>query len=94
MYWLAVIPPQRGQAWHLLDAASGGVPAADRRALRRRRHEPARRAHAATPAGKPRARALGLPFDGTPGPWNAITDVPGVEVGYVTLIEGDTCGPG
>jgi D-aminopeptidase len=46
--------------------------------------------HAATPAGKPRARALGIPFDGTPGPWNAITDVPGLEVGYATLIEGDS----
>ena len=46
--------------------------------------------HAATPAGKPRARALGIPFDGTPGRWNAITDVPGVEVGYATLIEGDS----
>jgi D-aminopeptidase len=46
--------------------------------------------HAATPAGKPRARALGIPFDGTPGRWNAITDVPGVEVGYATLIEGES----
>lgn len=45
--------------------------------------------HAATPAGKPRARALGVPFGGTPGHWNAITDVPGVEVGYTTLIEGE-----
>ncbi len=45
-------------------------------------------AHAATPAGKPRARSLGIPFDGTPGPWNAITDVAGVEVGYATIIEG------
>ena len=45
--------------------------------------------HLATPAGKPRARALGLAFQGTPGQNNAITDVPGVEVGYVTLIEGD-----
>jgi D-aminopeptidase len=44
--------------------------------------------HAATPAGKPRARALGIPFAGTPGRWNAITDVPGVEVGYSTLIRG------
>ncbi|PSS43672.1 aminopeptidase [Arthrobacter woluwensis] len=35
----------------------------------------------------PRARDLGIPFDGEPGPWNAITDVPGLEVGYVTLIE-------
>jgi L-aminopeptidase/D-esterase-like protein len=41
-----------------------------------------------TPAGKPRARALVIPFGGSPGPWNSITDVPGVEVGYVTLIEG------
>jgi D-aminopeptidase len=45
--------------------------------------------HRATPAGKPRARALGLPFAGRPGRWNAVTDVPGIEVGYVTLIEGD-----
>jgi D-aminopeptidase len=37
---------------------------------------------------KPRARDLGIPFDGTPGKYNAITDVPGVEVGYKTLIEG------
>jgi len=32
-----------------------------------------------------RARELGLPLPGTPGPWNAITDVPGVEVGFTTL---------
>ena len=36
-----------------------------------------------------RARDLGLPFRGTPGPQNAITDVSGIEVGYSTLIEGD-----
>lgn len=42
-----------------------------------------------TPNGKPRARALGLMFDGTPGPLNAITDVAGVSVGYTTLISGD-----
>ena len=41
-----------------------------------------------TPAGKPRARSLGIPFGGSPGRWNAITDVPGLEVGYATLIEG------
>jgi len=35
----------------------------------------------------PRARDLGVPFDGTPGPLNAITDVAGVTVGQVTLIE-------
>jgi L-aminopeptidase/D-esterase-like protein len=46
--------------------------------------------HLATPTGKPRARAIvGLNFRGTPGAHNAITDVPGVEVGYRTLIEGD-----
>ena len=37
---------------------------------------------------KPRARDLGIPFDGTPGPLNAITDVPGVAVGHTTLISG------
>src|SRR5437868_7131931 len=37
---------------------------------------------------KPRARDLGIPFDGSPGPLNAITDVPGVAVGHTTLIEG------
>ena len=41
-----------------------------------------------TPSGRKRARALGIPFEGTPGTYNAITDVPGVEVGYCTLIEG------
>lgn len=38
---------------------------------------------------KPRARALGVPFHGTPGPLNAITDVSGVEVGHATLVRGD-----
>ena len=38
---------------------------------------------------KPRARDLGVPFDGTPGPLNAITDVKGVEVGHRTLISGE-----
>jgi D-aminopeptidase len=38
---------------------------------------------------KPRARDLGVPFDGTPGPLDAITDVAGVEVGMTTLISGD-----
>lgn len=37
---------------------------------------------------EPRARDLGIPFEGTAGPRNAITDVPGVEVGQKTLIEG------
>lgn len=39
-----------------------------------------------TPA-KPRARDLGLPFPGTPGPHNAITDVAGVTVGFTTLTD-------
>jgi D-aminopeptidase len=40
-------------------------------------------------AERPRARDLGVPFDGTPGPLNAITDVSGVTVGHVTLIRGE-----
>src|SRR5436190_6603601 len=36
-----------------------------------------------------RARDLGIPFEGTPGKFNAITDVPGLEVGYTTLISGE-----
>jgi L-aminopeptidase/D-esterase-like protein len=44
---------------------------------------------AALAQGKPRARDLGVPFDGNPGPLNAITDVKGVEVGHTTLISGD-----
>jgi L-aminopeptidase/D-esterase-like protein len=54
-------------------------------------------AAAAQPAGgregasaqRPRARDLGIPFEGTPGPLNAITDVKGVEVGHVTLVVGN-----
>src|SRR5450432_4527626 len=37
----------------------------------------------------PRSRALGVPFDGNPGPLDAITDVKGVEVGDTTLIRGE-----
>jgi D-aminopeptidase len=44
---------------------------------------------AAQAQSKPRARDLGVPFDGTPGPNNAITDVAGVEVGDTTLISGE-----
>ena len=36
-----------------------------------------------------RARDIGIPFEGAPGKFNAITDVAGVEVGYTTLISGD-----
>ena len=39
-------------------------------------------------AQKPRARDIGIPFDGTPGKFNAITDVKGIEVGYSTIISG------
>ena len=39
-------------------------------------------------AAAPRARDLGVPFDGTPGPLNAITDVAGVLVGHTTLMSG------
>ena len=42
-----------------------------------------------TPSGRPRARGARIPFPGQPGTHNAITDVPGVEVGYCTLISGD-----
>src|SRR5580692_2215827 len=41
------------------------------------------------PSAKPRARDLGVPFDGAPGPLNAITDVSGVTVGHTTLISGE-----
>ncbi|WP_371367138.1 P1 family peptidase [Pseudomonas sp. QL9] len=43
----------------------------------------------AAAADAPRARDLGVPFEGTPGKLNAITDIPGVEVGQVTLVSGD-----
>lgn len=39
------------------------------------------------PTKRPRARELGLPFPGNPGPNNAITDVPGVTVGFTTLTD-------
>jgi D-aminopeptidase len=45
-------------------------------------------AAAAAGQSSPRARDLGVPFDGTPGRFNAITDVKGVEVGHTTLISG------
>ena len=40
-------------------------------------------------SAKPRARDLGIPFDGQSGPLNAITDVAGVAVGHTTIIEGE-----
>ena len=44
---------------------------------------------ASSAQNKPRARDLGVPFDGTPGPLNAITDVRGVEVGMSTIVRGE-----
>ena len=49
---------------------------------------PALLAAPAAAADKPRARDLGVPFSGTPGPLNAITDVAGVTVGHTTLLSG------
>lgn len=40
-------------------------------------------------AQNPRARALGIPFEGETGPYNAITDVAGVAVGHTSLIQGE-----
>ncbi|MBT8410636.1 MAG: P1 family peptidase [Octadecabacter sp.] len=42
-----------------------------------------------TPSGKVRGKGLGLTFEGFSGPYNAITDVPGVTVGYATIISGE-----
>jgi L-aminopeptidase/D-esterase-like protein len=44
--------------------------------------------HPAGAEARPRARALGIPFEGRTGPLNAITDVQGVEVGYATIVAG------
>jgi L-aminopeptidase/D-esterase-like protein len=43
-------------------------------------------------AAEPRARELGVPLEGEPGPLNAITDVPGVEVGHSTNVSGSSGG--
>ncbi|MFN8387901.1 MAG: P1 family peptidase [Anaerolineales bacterium] len=43
---------------------------------------------------KPRARDLGIPFEGTTGKYNAITDVEGITVGYSTIIEGESARTG
>jgi L-aminopeptidase/D-esterase-like protein len=44
---------------------------------------------AAPASARPRARDLGIPFEGNPGPFNAITDVTGVAVGHTTLVSGE-----
>ena len=49
----------------------------------------AAQAPAPSPAPKLRARELGIPFGGQAGPLDAITDVPGVEVGHTTLVSGE-----
>jgi L-aminopeptidase/D-esterase-like protein len=46
-------------------------------------------AEAQRAAAGPRARDLGVPFEGTPGALNAVTDVAGVEVGLATLVTGE-----
>src|SRR6266496_1033995 len=46
-------------------------------------------ARTTTESKQTRARDLGIPFEGMPGEFNSITDVPGVEVGYTTLISGE-----
>jgi L-aminopeptidase/D-esterase-like protein len=51
--------------------------------------EPIKSPPSITQAKIVRARDLGISFEGTPGKLNAITDVPGVEVGYRTLISGE-----
>ena len=48
-----------------------------------------RAASTTTPTGKQRARGLGIPLPGNPGPANAITDVDGVLVGYSTIVKGE-----
>jgi D-aminopeptidase len=50
---------------------------------------PARAQQPRNGTSQPRARDVGVPFEGTPGPLNSITDVKGVEVGYRTLISGE-----
>ncbi|MFJ9890515.1 P1 family peptidase [Streptomyces sp. NPDC091287] len=52
-------------------------------------HVPRADPHRTTPSGLLRARGLGIPFAGAPGTSNALTDVPGVQVGYVTVIDGN-----
>ena len=44
---------------------------------------------ASSAQARPRGRDLGIPFEGTPGPRNAITDVKGVEVGQATIVSGE-----
>ena len=63
-----------------------------RRKVGRRRNEISDEILSSSTKGpkKPRARDLGIPFDGQPGRNNAITDVQGVEVGFSTIIKGDS----
>src|ERR1700751_5404488 len=58
-------------------------------ALNSSAREPIKSPPATTQLKIVRARDLGIPFEGAPGKLNAITDVPGVEVGYTTLISGE-----
>ena len=69
-----------------LMAALAWSPAPGELAAQQPRPRPPRSAPVA--AGAERARDLGIPLDGTPGPLDAITDVPGVAVGHSTIIRG------
>jgi len=76
-----VFPGSLALAWlGLLTLLPGGAGAVDSAS--------SQPASASQALSGPRARDLGVPFVGTPGKWNAITDVPGVEVGEVTLVAG------
>ena len=79
-------PPRVPRVTLIPVSAQGPEPRPEDPSNQHSQHDP----HLATPSGKPRARALGLRFRGRPGTWNAITDVPGLEVGYRTLIQGDS----
>jgi L-aminopeptidase/D-esterase-like protein len=58
----------------------------DSHARERQKYSPA---GSTTKTATVRGRDLGIPFEGTPGKFNAITDVAGVEVGYTTLVSGE-----
>ena len=81
--------PAFGHRCGSLEIYVGDVLPQDARVRRRPTSKLMSREYARTPAGKLRARGAGIPFPGTAGPYNAITDVAGVEVGYCTLIRGE-----
>ncbi|WP_341350998.1 amino acid permease [Nocardioides convexus] len=84
LYYLAYLRPRSADRWTMLSAAPEEILPGESRPRRDRQGDLMPLDH---PLRK-RARDHGLPLDGEPGAWNAITDVPGVEVGYTTLVEG------